>query len=168
MLLRNVPEKINIDGTSLSIAKKDVFLLKDENKFLATMQAIRQLAQTIKDVITPALSQAILITDKIIVDAELLDWIHNLPDNTVVIPLSHEILSKGRDNVLVSWNGLCQMQGAEFAIKHLDDGYSYETKNWSGYVTNSIQLLYGNLMLGDKIIIQYCPNPILTPTKVAH
>lgn len=158
MLLRNVPEKINIDKTSLSIAKKDVFLLKDENKLLATMQAIRQLAQTIKDVITPVLSQAMLITEKIIVDAELLNWIHNLPDNTIAIPLSHEILPKDRDNVLVSWNGLYQMQGNEFAIKHLDDGYNYETKNWSGYVTDSIQLLYGDIMIGDKIIVQYCPN----------
>ncbi len=57
------------------------------------------------------------------------------------------------------------MQGTDFIITHLDDGYDYEAKDSSGYISDGIQLLRENIIKGDKFMIQCCPNPIFTPAE---
>ena len=139
--------------------------MTDENDKLITLFALKQLAQMVSDISTQIYLKNNVVTEKIVADKYLLSWINNLPNKTVIVPLSREILADERNNILVSWNGLYQMQGTDFIITRLDNGYDYETKDWSNYVADGIQLLRGNIMKGDNFIVQYCPNPLLTPAE---
>ena len=147
----------------------EVFPLIKENNKLTTLLALGQLAQMVNEITGQILLKTNITTERIIIDDYLLTWINSLPNDTIIIPLSHEILADERNNILVSWNGLYQMQGIDFIITHLEDGYDYSRKIWSGYIADGIQFMNGNkIKKGDKFIVQYCFNPISTPTKVTH